>query len=119
MSTNAGIPRRFAIGSPLTDFDPSGGWTVVQSRDKKEEGETTRKATYFKSTPIAGKLTGQVALRADQDNSILLNAEDTPFFLEDALGRAFSGNVTYVADGEENLEDGTVQVELSGTVELQ
>ena len=114
---NAGLPKRISLGG--VDYEAAGTWSIKTSFNKKEATESTYTRQYQKVTPMAGEATGPIAIQSGLDRDAIRDAIDSEFFIETAAGEYYSGTMTFVGEGEENLDEGTFQVELSGYLKKQ
>lgn len=116
MTVNAGQLLRLQVDGE--DFDPKGDFTVVPDRQKREHTESTQRGNhYYRQTKQPGKVTGQAAIRSDQDSKTLTDADKVSVLIETPSGKTYRGTMTYVADGEETINEGDIQVELSGSLQ--
>ena len=117
MAVNSGQVKRFQING--TEYDPSGDWTINESRNKYEHKESTQRGNhYFSAIRQPGNISGAINIRGDQDTSDLTEAVDAPVLVETPSGDVYQGTVTYTGDAENAINDGTLQVELQGEVGL-
>lgn len=114
---NAGLPKRISIDG--IDYEAAGTWSIKPSFNKKEAAETTYSNQYQKVTPMPGEAAGPIAIQSGLDRDAIRNAVDVDIFMETAAGEYYSGTMTFVGEGEENLDEGTFQVEMSGYLKKQ
>ena len=96
------------------EYDPIGDWTLTPAILKKEESETTRKDTYFTEVAKAGKIVGQIANTSNIIIDELQGADAVSVMAEEVNGRIWNGNMSYTADGDVAVNDGTIQIEMTG-----
>lgn len=115
MAVVAGQIKQFKIGSVL--FDPSGDWTISTSFTQRDHLETTYVGNnYFSEAAEPGKVSGTVKIKAGQDLTPLITADDSPVLILTPADIVYTGNMTYVGNAEHSVNEGDFQVELSGTL---
>ncbi len=113
MGVNAGQLVRLQVDG--IDYDPIGDWTIKPSRMKREHKESTRNGNhYFSEAAVPGSLSGNIAIRADQDTDPLTDANEANVLAETPGGIVYRGTMTYTGDAEHAVNDGQLQVELTG-----
>jgi hypothetical protein len=113
MATNAGQVARFQYAG--IDYDPVGDWTIKESRIKREHKESTPQGNhYFSRSAVPGTASGSIAVVKGLDTEVLTNGDDENVLIETVAGIVYRGTMTYTGDAEHAVNEGNLQVELTG-----